>query len=102
MILPRAPALANTPRFTSGRAKDALLLAITMSLPLGCPAAHLPIHHHLKPSSYVLTQLKFEIPNANPLTAAMIGLSPFRLETPQNPSVKSIPGGESRFLFLRH
>jgi len=31
-ILPKAPALANTPRFTSGRANDALVLAITISL----------------------------------------------------------------------
>ena len=32
MILPKAPAFAKTPRFTSGRAKEALLLATTMSL----------------------------------------------------------------------
>jgi len=39
-------------------------------------------------------------PNAYPFTAAIIGLNPLRLEIPQNPSIKSIPGGERLFFFL--
>ena len=52
-ILPSAPALANTPRLTSGRAKEALVLAITISLPLARNySLQGPIYDHLKSAAY--------------------------------------------------
>ena len=52
MILPRAPALAKTPRLTSGKANDALVLAITRSLMSKVKEMELPIDHHLKTTSF--------------------------------------------------
>ena len=56
IILPKAPAFANTPLFTSGNPKLAFSLAITRSLLINLYALPrggiVPIDHHLHPPAY--------------------------------------------------
>jgi hypothetical protein len=99
IILPRAPALANTPRFTSGRAKDALLLAITISLLLdfswctptnSLPSQTLPLD---------INTTSMENTKCEPIDSSDNGFKPLPSRNPTKP-LNQIDSRRRKSLFL--
>jgi hypothetical protein len=93
IILPNAPALANTPLFTSGNAKLALSLAITISLPLSLSPLKCSF-----PRAYQLTTISIPPPNINTPRETKWGLDIWDGERCDEIDTKcvTIDGGDDR------